>query len=92
VERRIVAPPPIPGIVLVPWAGTAAEHVAAHDGRADVGLDLLHHRRAGVDLSSLQPVRLPPCLEHDDPFVEVLAADPERVFFSLIGAGHVPVQ
>src|SRR5208282_1876838 len=59
VEWRIVSPPAPPGI-LAPGPGTAAEHVPAHDGRAEVGESFLDHGRAGVDLASVKAMRFSP--------------------------------
>jgi hypothetical protein len=92
VVGRVVAPPAVPGRVLPPRAGAAAEHVAAHHGRADIGLGLLHHRRAGVDLAALKAVQAAPRLEPDDPLVELHAADTERMLLALVRAGGEPVQ
>ena len=44
VEGRLLAPPPLPG-VLAPGPGAAAEHVAAHQDRADVAVELLRRPR-----------------------------------------------
>jgi hypothetical protein len=60
VKGRIVAPPAIPKGVLAPRAGSAPEHVAAHEGRADVRLQLLD---TGV-LALTTPPSWPCCLRH----------------------------
>jgi hypothetical protein len=57
VERRIVAPPALPRIV-VPRPRAAAEHVPAHDGRAGAGGDVLGERCARVDLAAFLAVAL----------------------------------
>src|ERR687892_622829 len=92
VERRVVAPPAVPGIVLIPRTGAAPKHVATHHGRTHVRLNLLDHSRAGVYLSAFQTMLPAPRLELDDPFVQTLAAEAQRVLFALVGAGNEAVQ
>lgn len=67
-ERRIVPPPALPGVVS-PGPRSAAEHVAAHHGRADVLERLLDDLGTGVDLAALEPVRLAPGRELERPLV-----------------------
>jgi len=69
-----------------------AEHVATHDGRPDVRQLVLHYRRTLVRLPALQPVRLSPGSQGEDPLVEVLPADAQRLLNALVGTGDVAVQ
>src|SRR5919201_4903063 len=85
VEGRIVSPPALPR--LVPRSRAAAEHVPAHDGRAGAAEDVLGERRARVDLAAFLAVALAERLERDQPVVELLTADPERMLWRLVRAG-----
>src|SRR5438034_4383441 len=90
VEGRIVSPPALPR--LVPRSRAAAEHVPAHDGRAGAAEDVLGERRARVDLAAFLAVALAERLERDQPVVELLTADPERMLWRLVRAGDEAVD
>src|SRR5438034_6742463 len=90
VEGRIVSPPALPR--LVPGSRAAAEHVPAHDGRAGAAEDVLGERRARVDLAAFLAVALAERLERDQPVVELLTADPERMLWRLVRAGDEAVD
>src|SRR5207247_2585287 len=77
---------------LVPRSRAAAEHVPAHDGRASAAEDVLGERRARVDLAALLAVALAERLELDQPVVELLTADPERMLWRLVRAGDEAVD
>lgn len=87
VEGRIVAPPAVPRVVLRPRPRPAPEHAPAHHGRADVRLLFLDHGRAGVHLAAVLPLLVAPCLELDNPSMQVHASDAKRVLLTLVGAG-----
>jgi hypothetical protein len=91
VERRIVAPPAPPRIV-VPRPRAAAEHVPAHDGRASAGEDVLRERCARVDLAAFPVVALAERFERYQPIVEPLTADSERMLRALLGTGDIAVE
>jgi hypothetical protein len=91
VEGRVLAPPAPPGLV-APVPPDRAEHVAPHHRRADVRLQLLDHRSAGVDLAALFAVCLAPGLELGYPVVQLFAPNPERVLLALVGPGDVAVE
>src|SRR4051794_35211693 len=90
VVGRIGSPPALPR--LVPRSRAAAEHVPAHDGRAGAAEDVLGKRRAGVDLAAFLAVHLSERLERDQPAVELLTADPERMLRRLVGPGDEAVD
>src|SRR5207248_2641941 len=90
VEGRIVSPPALPR--LVPRSRTAAEHVPAHDGRAGAAEDVLGERGARVDLAAFLAVALAERLEWNQPIVELLTADPERMLRRLVRAGDEAVD
>src|SRR3954452_13779340 len=90
VERRIVSPPALPR--LVPRPRTAAEHVPAHDGRAGAAEDVLRERRARIELAAFLAVALAERLERDQPAVELLTADAERMLRRLVGPGDEAVD
>jgi hypothetical protein len=92
VVRRVVAPPAAP-VLVAPGPAHRAEHVPAHDHRADVlapgrGPLVVEARRAPL----APPVQLAPAARLDYPGVERLGALPERVLEALVGPGDVPVQ
>jgi len=89
VVRRVLAPEAHPRII-APGPGAAAEHVAAHDGRADVLEPALHDRRAGVHLAALVAAHLAERLEREQPFAELHPADPERVLLAVFAAWADP--
>src|SRR5438477_526859 len=91
VERRIVAPPALPRIVL-PRPGTAAEHVPAHDRRARAAEDVLGEQCARVDLAAFSAVALAERLERHQPLVELLTANPERMLQALVGTGDIAIE
>src|SRR5262249_35409157 len=90
VEGRIVSPPARPR--LVPRSRAAAEHVPPHDGRARAPKDVLGEPRARIDLAAFLAVALAERLERDEPVVELLAADPERMLRRLVRAGDEAVD
>jgi hypothetical protein len=47
---------------------------------------------AGVHLAAFFPVLLAPRRERNDPLVQLLAANPERVLLALFGAGGEAVE
>src|SRR5262245_43373706 len=90
VVGRIVSPPTLPR--LVPGSRATAEHVPTHDGRAGAGENVLGERSARVDLAAFLAVALAEGLERDQPAVELLTADPERMLQRLVRAGHEAVD
>src|SRR6185437_9094019 len=85
VERRLVAPPAVPRVVL---PGTvAAEHVPAHHDGADVLDGFLDYLAGGVDLAALHAVALAPRLEPDCPLVKLLPALAQRVLQARVRPG-----
>src|SRR5436190_4511822 len=90
VEGRIVSPPPLPR--LVPRSGAAAEHVPAHDGRARAAENVLGEPRARVDVAAFLAVALAERLERDQPIVELLTADSERMLSRLVRPGDEAVD
>src|SRR5688500_8522224 len=91
-EGRLASPPALPRIRPVPRSGTTAEHVATHDGGADVDELPLEHRCALVDLAARLAMCAPPRLERDHPLMESLATDAEGFLEGLIRTGHEAVQ
>jgi hypothetical protein len=91
-KRRISTPPAVPGIRLSPRARTATEHIAAHDGRANVGKFFLHHRRALVHHAAIHAMWTPPSLQREYPLVQLLAANAEWLLQTLVRTGDKPVQ
>jgi hypothetical protein len=81
VEGGIVAPSSAPGD-RVPRAGAATEHVATHDGRADVVERLVDDLGAWIDLAAFEPLRPTPDVELERPLVKLgrvpLPADAPR--------------
>jgi hypothetical protein len=90
VEGGILSPPAFPR--LVPRSGAAAEHVPPHDGPAGAAEDVLGERRARVDLAAFRSVALTERLETDKPGVQLLTADPKRMFWRLLRAGDEAVD
>src|SRR5207247_10951193 len=90
VKGRIVSPPALPR--LVPRSRAATEHVPAHDGRAGAAEDVLRERRARVDLAAFLALALAERLERDQPVVEFLPADAERMLWRLVRAGDEAVD
>src|SRR5688572_24069608 len=91
-ERRVVTPPAVPWVVPIPRTGVPAEHVPSHDRGADPRLLLLDDLRAFVDLTARKSMRPTPCGDRDDPLVETIAADPERVLHALVESGNEAVE
>ncbi|HEY8316548.1 MAG TPA: hypothetical protein VIG35_06760 [Gaiellaceae bacterium] len=89
VEGWIVSPPALPR--LVARSRPAAEHVAAHDGRASAAENALGERRARVNLAAFLAVAPAERLERVEPAVEFLAADPKRMLLPLVRAGNEAV-
>src|SRR4029450_8122765 len=87
----IIAPPALPRVV-VPRPRAAAEHVSAHDGRAGAAEDVLGEGGARVDLSAFLAVALAERSERDEPTVELLTTDAERMLRALVGTGDVAVE
>src|SRR4029453_15129675 len=91
VIRRVRAPEAGPR-VRAPRAGAAAEHVPSHHGRADVLEPALDDRTARVDLAALLSLQLAEGPERKEPFVQLHAAETERVLRALLRAGGVAVE
>ena len=90
--RRIVAPPTVPWFPGFPRARVAAEHVAPHHGRPDVGKRFLDDHGALVNLAAFESVFLAPHPERKRPFVQSHASNPERIVDALTGAGDEPIE
>src|SRR5262245_3443738 len=90
VVGRIVPPPALPRFV--PRSQAAAEHVPAHDGRAGAAEDVLGDRRARVDLAAFLAVALAERSDGDQPIVELLTADSERMLRALGGTCDVALE
>ena len=94
VVRRVLTPPSPPGAV-TPVAPDGSEHVAAHDRGTDAAIAPLDE--VGVDgvvllARGVEPVPLPEAADGEDPLVEALAADAERVFKALVRSRDVAVE
>jgi hypothetical protein len=91
-ERRLVAPPAVGPRIVLPGASAAAEHLAAHHdgaGRRDAfGHDLV----VAVRLAAGHAVVLAEGFEPEDPFVQPLAANAERLLERRAGPGHETVE
>lgn len=89
---RVVAPPAFPALVR-PFAADRPEHVATKDPGADI---LKTARGEAVAAAGGAAVfadhHLTKGARADHPFMQSFAADAERAFESLIGAGAVTVQ
>src|SRR5690606_33869213 len=92
VKRRIAAPPPIPRLLPVPRARLAAEHVAAHDGGANVRRELLQHGGALVHFAALEAMRDPPGGKGYDPVVQPLPSHAERLLHALVRTGRKAIE
>src|SRR5687768_6572111 len=92
VKGRVRSPPADPRIFFVPRAGIAAEHVAAHYRRANVGERLLDYRRALVDVATFEAVHFAPRFERKYPLVEAHASNPEWIVQALTGPGHESIE
>src|SRR5207244_6726732 len=79
VKRRVVAPPALP-LPVTPRPETAAEHIAAHDRRAQVFEIFPEHViiRAGLAATPVA-VHLAKELELDDPVMQIFATFADRV-------------
>src|SRR6185503_1023274 len=89
---RILAPPPSPRISRLPRTRMTAEHVAAHDGGADVGVRISQELVAGIHFASWHPLHFAPVPEREHPLVKTLPTNAERVLDALIGAGDEAVD
>src|SRR5690606_15693421 len=88
---RIVAPPPLPGVI-GPVAAHRPKHVTTENKRADVleaasGESVIHVRRAAVLAD-----HLPECPRREKPFVQRLAADAEGLFTTLVRTGAIAIE
>src|ERR1700754_422793 len=92
VEGRVVAPPAAAVFVLLPGAGAAAVHLAAHDPGARAGDRLTHDVAVDAGLPALVIVSLAPRHRREGPLVQLLAADAERVLHARVRAGHEAVE
>src|SRR5688572_4089518 len=91
VVRRVV-PPPAPPVFVCPLPANRAEHVAAHDRRAESFIPTLGELIVEPRLAALLSGHSAPhfCCEH--PVVDILAAPAERLFAGLVRAGAVAIQ
>src|SRR5262249_47106675 len=92
VEGRVVAPPAVRVRVVRPRPLAAAEHLPAHDDRADAGDVGLDKPGIGVVFPALAAVAIAEGLRRDEPIVQLLAALAERLLERRIRAGDVAVQ
>src|SRR5258707_562889 len=90
VVGRILTPPAAP--VLAPLAACRAEHVAAHDRRADPLVPSPDEPVVDARIAAALAIPLTPRARREDPLVQSHAADAERMVMALIGAGRVPVE
>src|SRR5215216_853218 len=91
-EGRRLAPPAAGIRVVFPRPRAVAEHPPTHDHGA-LRLDQLRDQaRVLVVHPALEPVRLAPAPEAEDPLVELLAAYAERVLEVRVRPGDVAVE
>jgi len=91
-ERRILAPPSVPGLVRGPGARVASEHISSHNRRADVGEELVDDGAALVRLPALLAVCLTPGGGGENPLMQAHSADTEGVLHALIRSGDEAVE
>src|SRR5688572_5561527 len=91
VVRRVV-PPPAPPVFVCPLPANRAEHVAAHDRRAESFIPTLGELIVEPRLAALLSGHLVPHLCCKHPVMDVLAAPAERLFAGLVRAGAVAIQ
>jgi hypothetical protein len=89
---RICPPPTVPRLFWIPRAGVTTEHVASHDGRADVRKRFLDDASAFVDLATLHSVLVAEDRESERPLVQAHAPDTERVINALAGTSDEAVE
>ena len=70
----------------------AAEHVATHYRRSNISERLRYNSRAFVNLAVLKAMHRAPDLKRKYPLVQTHAADPERVFHTLLGTSDKAVE
>jgi hypothetical protein len=78
-ERRIVPPPSVPGVLRLPLTRMAAKHIPSHHSSADVRQHLADNGSTCVDFSAVLTMHLAKYRKLKSPFVKPSAADPERV-------------
>jgi hypothetical protein len=91
VERRVVAPPPLPTVV-VPRSANRPEHVPADNPGSNI--DETTCRKIVIDArrAAVASNHLVKCSSGEEPLVYGLAADSERVGEVLIGASTVAIE
>src|SRR5207249_4108779 len=83
-ERRVFSPPAVGSGIVFPRALSTAEHSSAHHdgpGRAERFLDDL---AVGVGLTAREAMPLTPAREREGPFVQSIAALPQRPLDGLV--------
>src|SRR3954465_5897325 len=91
-ERRVRTPPAIPWSGCVPRTWMPTEHVASHDGGADIRHRLLDDRSAFVHPPAGQAVLFAPGRKRKPPFVQPHAALSQRILHTLIRSRDESVE
>src|SRR5579863_7325378 len=91
VEWRFVAPPTGP-VSVTPGATNGTEHVATHDGGAAAETATQEERIVESFFATLRADHLSAAASREDPFVEQLAADPQRIVEILGRSGAEAVE
>jgi hypothetical protein len=91
VVRRILTPPALP-VLVSPRPADRPEHVAAHDGGADVDVPRTGALVIEARLAALAAVIVAEAAGRKRPLMQRHAALAERVVEILVGAGHVAVD
>jgi hypothetical protein len=90
VVGRVVAPPAFPAFV-----GPSATHWAEHVAPEDPGANVVEAPRREIVVRACRSIPAVHLLEgarRQEPLVQVLAADAQRIFQALIGAGAETVE
>ena len=90
-KGRFLSPPAGP-IALVPRATYRAEHVPTHDRCADTRSPFREELVVDPLISAFIADHLTPAASGEDPFVELSAADPQRMVEILVGSRGVTVE
>src|SRR6202011_4439008 len=90
VVGRVLAPPAAPG--LVPWPVTAAEHLAAHDVRADILEEVADYFRIHGARATGLPVLLAPTGGFEHPLVQTQPTFADRVLEALVRPSDEAVE
>ena len=91
-EGRIIPPPALPWVTLIPRSGVTTKHVASHDRGTDIAPVFLDYLIAFILLAPFHSMLFTPRGERNDPLMQAFSPNSQWVSDTLIGSCHKSIK